>query len=70
MAKIAIEDLSKDMTVSRKEMEQVLGGNGNPIPPIPTFGVSIALQRAGLVAIDEAPPGPIKVDNPDPGPIF
>ena len=69
MSRIQIQDLPQNAKISAKEMERVFGGNGNPIPPIPTLGVGIAPQRAGLLAYYDHPQAPLMGDNPGPGPI-
>ena len=70
MSRIQIQDLPQSAEISAKEMERVFGGNGAPIPPIPTLGVSIAPQRGGLVAIGANPSGPISSVDPVPAPPF
>ena len=60
MSRIQIRDLPQSAKISAKAMQRVLGGSGGvPMPPVPTFGVSVAPQRVGLVAIVDPPPEPI-----------
>ena len=76
MSRVQIQDLPQSAKISVKEMERVLGGNGSPIPPVPTFGVSIAPygplapQRAGLVAYYDHPQAPLMGLDPGPGPAI
>lgn len=70
MSRIEIRDLPSDAKVSAREMARVLGGGATPIPPVPVLDVAIDPQRAGLVAIEGNPLGPIVVDHPEPSPVF
>lgn len=68
MSRIQIQDLPQSAEISAKEMERVFGGNGAPMPPIPTLGVSIAPQRVGLVAMGGQLLSPISAEDPEPNP--
>lgn len=70
MSRVQIRDLPQSAEVSAKEMERVFGGNGNPMPPIPSFGVGTGPQRGDLVAIGGGLSGPIASVVPVPDPPF
>ena len=69
MSRIQIQDIPQNTKISAKEMEQVLGGNGAPLPPVPFLGVGIAPQRGGLVAPYDHPQAPLMGDDPGPAPV-